>query len=162
MINKIFRHLSFFILGALLGAGLTGMLIGDQVDYLTLANKNLQDQLAEKEYQLQKLNESSRQNMAHVITSVESYLSADSTKDLTEYDQLSLQLEASKKTKEWLSPLIGQDVSSLDNLLIPRIVDDRMIEAGGSRYRLKTHLIIINQKIELYLKASLIKTGATE
>jgi len=162
LIFKFFRYLSLFILGALLGAGAIGMLIGNQVDYLTLTNKNLQDQLAEREYQLQKLKESSRQNMEQVISSIEAYLSADSMEGLTEYDQLSLQLEASKRIKEWLSPLVGQDINSLDNLLIPRIVDDRIIEAGSSKYRLKTHLVIINQKVKIYVKARLIKTGTSE
>jgi hypothetical protein len=138
------------------------MLIGNQVDYLTLANKNLHDQLADREFQLQKLKESSRQNEEHVITSIEAYLSADSMEGLTEYDQLSLQLETTKRIKEWLSPLVGQDVRSLDNLLIPRIVDDRIVEAGGSKYSLKTHLVIINQKVNLYVKARLIKTETME
>ncbi len=162
MIPGIIRNLSFLIIGILIGAGSANMIIGDQVDYLTMANKNLQDQLAEREFQLQKLNDASKQKKAHIITSVETYLSADSMEGLTEYDQLSVQLEANKKIKEWLSPLVGQDVNSIDSLLIPRIVDDRVIETGGNKYRLKAHLVIINQKISLYIKAIMLKNESME
>lgn len=162
MIPGMVRYLSLLLIGILIGSGAANMVIGDQVDYLTMANKNLQDQLAEREYQLQKLNDASRQKNARVITTVEAYLSADSMEGLTEYDQLSLQLEANKKIKEWLSPLVGQDVNSIDSLLIPRIVDDRILQAEGNKYRIKTHLVIINEKISLYIKATILKKDSRE
>ncbi|GBF35577.1 hypothetical protein DCCM_4706 [Desulfocucumis palustris] len=162
MIPGMVRYLSLLLIGILMGSGAANMVIGDQVDYLTMANKNLQDQLAEREYQLQKLNDAFRQKNTRVITTVEAYLSADSMEGLTEYDQLSLQLEANKKIKEWLSPLVGQDVNSIDGLLIPRIVDDRILQAEGNKYRIKTHLVIINEKISLYIKATILKKDSRE
>lgn len=158
----LFRTISILVLGVIMGAGTINMIIGAQVDHLTLANKILQEQLADAERQLQKLKESSDEKKRLTITSLEACLLMDAQEDLTDYDLLRVELEANKKVKEWLKPLIGQDVAGLDSLLIPRIVDNREILADGNKYRLKTHLVVINQKVSVYVKAILIKGQGRE
>lgn len=157
-----FKTISALVLGVIMGAGIINMIIGAQVDHLTLANKILQEQLADAQRELQKLKESSDEKKKLIITSVETYLLMDSREGLTDYDLLRVELEANKKVKEWLKPLIGQDVAELDSLLIPRIVDSREIEADGNKYILKTNLVVINQKVSVYVKAVLLKGGERE
>lgn len=158
----LFRTILLLLLGAIMGAGGLNMIIGAQVDHLTLANRILQEQLADSERELQKLKESTDRQKKLTITAVETYLLMDSREELTDYDLLRVELEANKKVKEWLQPLIGQDAAGLDSLLIPRIVDSREIEADGNKYRLSTHLVVINQKVSVYVKAVLLKENGRE
>ncbi|MDO7789145.1 hypothetical protein [Desulforamulus aquiferis] len=157
MRGRIFARLALVVLGILLGAAGTNIIIGKQVDHLTLANVTLQDQLEDLEEELDKLKENPVKERKHIITSVETFLILTSKQGITDYDEIRVALEASEKVEEWLKPLIGQEVEGLDTLWIPSIVDNREIEANGNKYLLKTYLVVINEKITVYVKATLIK-----
>lgn len=159
---KIFKTLSLLILGIIMGASATNIYMGMQLDYLTLTNKSLQDTLAEAERQLQSLKESSEIKNKNSITGFDIFLLLDSREGLTDYDQLTLEYEVDKKVKEWLTPLIGKNISEVDALLMPRIVDSRDVEANGNTYRLRTYLVVVNKKTSVYIKASLIKSSKKE
>jgi hypothetical protein len=155
---KIFlKTLSLLILGAILGAAATNVYIGRQVDYLSLANKTLQESLADAERQLQNLKESSENKKNITISGFDIFLILDSREGLTDYDQLSVEHEVDKKVKEWLQPLLGQKVDSFDTLLIPRIIDNRDVEVNGNKYRLKTHLVVVKNKTTVYIKSARVK-----
>ncbi|MCL6477901.1 MAG: hypothetical protein K6T65_05745 [Peptococcaceae bacterium] len=154
----VYRSISLLIIGIILGAVGTTVYIGSQLEYLTLANKELRDQLADAQFNLAKLKETSDMKKKHIIDTVETFLLMDSTEGLTDYDKLAVELEAGKKVKDLLNPIIGQDVAGLDSLLIPRIVDNREIEANGNRYRLRTYLVVVNQKTTVYTKAYRLKS----
>ncbi|MFZ5634233.1 MAG: hypothetical protein ACOY40_15440 [Bacillota bacterium] len=154
----LYRSISLLIIGVILGSAGTTVYIGSQLDHITLANKELRDQLADAQQRLVKLKESSDLKKKHTINAVETFLLMDSTEGLTDYDKLAVELEAGKKVKDWLNPIIGQDVAGLDSLLIPRIVDNREIEANGNRYRLRTYIVVVNQKTTVYIKAFRLKS----
>lgn len=154
--------IAVFIIGLILGAVAATVYIGSQIDNLTLANKDLQIQLAEARHSLAKLQEeSSISKKKNTINTVETFLIIDSPEDMTDYDKLTVEFEAGKRVKEWLKPIIGEDVAGLDSLLIPRIVDNRELEANGRKYRLRTHLVVVNQKTTVYIKAARVKTGSS-
>lgn len=157
MRTGLYRGISILILGFILGASLTNVYIGPQLDNLSLANRSLQYELADTRQKLQQLEEASKARKKHTIDTVETFLILDSREDLTDYDKMSVEFEASKKVKEWLTPITGQDVTGLDGLLIPRIVDNREIEVNGNKYLLRTYLVVVNQKTSVYVKASRIK-----
>lgn len=152
-----FRCLAFLILGFLLGAAVTNVAIGKQVDHLTLANLTLSGQLADTQSELTELRDNSKKKQKRIITNIETFVIMSSREGLTDYDELSVNIEANEKVETWLAPLIGQEVAGLDNLWIPGVVDNREIEANGNKYRLKSYLIVIDEKITLYLKATKIK-----
>ncbi|HBV97934.1 MAG: hypothetical protein JL50_07390 [Peptococcaceae bacterium BICA1-7] len=162
MRSKIFKTLSLLILGIIFGAASTNIYMGMQLDYLSLTNKSLQESLAEAERQLQSLKESTEIKNRYSITSFDIFPLLDSREGLTDYDQLTLEYEVDKKVKEWLTPLIGKNISEVDALLVPRIVDSRDVEANGNTYRLRTYLVVINKKTSVYIKASLIKSSKKE
>lgn len=154
---QVLRSIALFLLGLLTGAGLVNTLIGSQVDYLTLANKNLQERLVDKELELQKQKEIFEGRKQNLITAIEIYLLMDSKCGLTDYEQFRVEMEVSKKVKEWLSPIIGMETARLDSLVIPGIVDNREVELDGNKYRLGVHLIVVNQKTSVYVKTTLLK-----
>lgn len=157
----LLRGISIFIIGILFGSSVTNVYIGSQIDYITLANKTLRDKLADAEINLQKIKESSEAKRKNTIISVEAFLLPDSREDLSGYEGLAVEQEVEKRIKEWLSPIVGQDVSGIDALLVPRIVDNREIEVNGIKYRLMSHLVVIGKKTTVYVKASRVKTGGT-
>lgn len=157
----IIRGIAFLLLGILLGSSGINVLIGKQVDHLKLQNITLQDQLSDALSELQRLKESNKKKKMQIITGIETYLILASREGLTDYDELKVKAEANDKVKKWLAPLIGQEVAGLDILWIPNIIDNREIEANGNKYRLKSHLVVINEKVTVYLKAAKIKSEAT-
>jgi len=156
----LYKTISLLILGFILGSALTNMYIGYRIDHLTLANSALRNDLAEARQQLAQLKETVKNPKEPTVSAVETFLLLNSQEDLTDYDKITLEFEANKKVKEWLNPIVGQDVNSLDSLLIPRIVDNRDIEANGNKYRLRTYLVVVNRTIAVYLKATLVKPDA--
>lgn len=153
------RLMAFLLLGILLGSAGTNVLIGQQVDNLNLKNNTLQDQLDDALRELHKLKQGSKEKKKTIL-SIETYTILTSRDGLTDYDELKLNAEANDRVKEWLNPLIGQDVKDLDILWIPDIIDNREVEANGNKFRLKSHLVVIEEKITVYLKASIIKEQA--
>ncbi|AQS60041.1 hypothetical protein [Desulforamulus ferrireducens] len=160
MKSGLYRVVAGLLLGILLGAAGTNILIGQQIDKLSLQNKTLQNQLADTQRELQKLKQSSHKQKKKTVISIETYLILTSREGLTDYDELKLKSEANDKVKQWLEPLIGQEVAELDILWIPNILDNREVEANGNLYRLKSHLVVIDEKITVYLKATQIKNEA--
>lgn len=152
-----FKSLSLLVLGILLGAAATNVLIGQQVDHLTLANLTLRDQLADSQTELAKLRDNSKKKKKKTITNIETFVIMSTRAGLTDYDELSVNIEANERAEAWLAPLIGQEVEGLDVLWIPGVIDNREIEANGNKYRLKSYLVVIDEKITLYLKATQIK-----
>lgn len=157
MKSGLYSVISLLLLGIILGAALTNALIGSQLDHLTLANRSLQSELAEARLELQKLQESSKIKTRHTVASVETHLLLDSRDDLTDYDRMTAEFETDMKVKGWLNPIIGKEVSGLDSLLIPGMLDSREIEANGNKYRLRTYLVVVNRKTTVYIKATLLK-----
>lgn len=154
----LYNGISILVLGFILGAALTNAYIGFQLDNLSLANRSLQQELADTRLKMQQLKEASEIRNKHSIETVETFLILDSMENLTDYDKMAVEFEAGKKVKEWLTPIVGQDVTGLNSLLIPRIVDNREVEANENKYLLKTYLVVVNKKTDVYVKASLIKT----
>lgn len=155
----IIRGISILILGVILGAVITNLHIGSQLDRLALDNRKMKDELTETRRMMRKLKEASETRKKHVISEVDTFMLIDSWEGLTDYDKLTAEYEANKKIKDWLKPIIGQDVAGLDILLIPGIVDNREIEANGNRYRLRTYLVVVNEKTTVYIKSTRVKTG---
>ncbi|GAB6179519.1 hypothetical protein JCM14036_08380 [Desulfotomaculum defluvii] len=157
MKGTLLRSCAFLVLGILLGAATTNVIIGKQVDHLTLTNLTLRDQLADTQTELLKIKDNSKKEKKKTITHIETYVIISSREGLTDFDELSVNLEANEKVKNWLAPLIGQEVDGLDTLWIPGVVDNREIEANGNQYQLKSYLVVIDEKITVYLKANQIK-----
>lgn len=154
------RGISLLMLGIILGSLITNIYIGSQLDHLSLANSELRDELADVRHNFQKLKEATETKKKNTIESVEIFLLMTSREGLTDYDEISVEHEAKRKVKEWLNPVIGQDMAGLDGLLIPGIVDNREIEANGNKYLLRTYLIVVNRKTCVYIKAARVKPDA--
>lgn len=160
MKGKLLKTVLVLILGVILGSAGTNIIVATRQDQLILANAALEVQLADTRRELQKLKETSTMKKKLTVTALGIFISVDSREGLTDYDRLTVEMEAEKKVKEWLGPVIGQTVEELDSFLIPNIVDNREIEANGNKYSLRTIMVVVNARTTVYVKATRLKPGA--
>ncbi len=154
---RLYKNISMLILGVLIGSSATNLYIGYQLDNLSIANKSLRQELQDEQFKLHQYREQNQSIKKYTIDSIDAFLMMESLEGLTDHDKMSLELECNKIIKELLQPLIGQEISEIDSLLVPKILDNREIEANGNKYKIQTNLIVLNKKTLVYLKASHIK-----
>jgi len=149
----IARYLAIFILGFLVGGIYVNIRLGEQVDNLSQANSALRNELTDKQSELEQLKENAAKQNVQVVTAIQPTVSLPEDK-LNRYEKMSVQLEIEKNIKNWLKSLLGQEVRSLNYLLIPEIIDGREIELENKKYQLKVKIVIITDKIIVYVDAS--------
>ncbi|OAT82254.1 hypothetical protein [Desulfotomaculum copahuensis] len=154
------RLLAALLVGMLAGGALINVLLGEQVDRLTLESSALLDKLASTEKELQQVKASLANRQMRSITAVEVHVTLTAGKEIPELDQAKARLVVENKVRDWLHPLLGQEVDRLDHLLIPRVVDRRIINVDGRRYALKVILVVVAERTVIYLEAVPQKTSA--
>lgn len=154
------RLLAVLLVGMLAGGALVNVLLGEQVDRLTLLNSALEDKLAGTERELQQVKANLATRQVQAIAAVEVHVTLTAGKEIPELDQAKARLVVENKVRDWLHPLLGQEVGRLDHLLIPRVVDRRVINVDGRRYALKVILVVVAERTLVYLEAVPQKTSA--
>jgi len=140
------------MLGALMGAALTGVLIGNQVDALYIENRSLRDNLLVAEKEIKQLQERNQTVHKRVITNISTFVNFAEECDYSEFEKSTIQLAVEKNVREWLDAISGQDVDNVNYLLVPRIVDNREIEIEGKKMRLVVNLVVISERVSIYLE----------
>jgi hypothetical protein len=149
---KIARYFVIFVIGILVGASVTNMVIGKQIDNLHISNQGLRQQLSVSERELQSLKESLEERKKQIITSIDVKVEFAGD-ELTSYEESSAILTAEKRVEEWLEVIKGQEINDVDYMLIPEIIDGREIEADGRKFNLKVKLVVITDAVIVYLEA---------
>ncbi len=140
-----------FVLGAVTGAALAGITIGDQVDRLHIENQLLQDRLAVAEKELQQMRQQ-KQVQKRVVSKISTRVSFAEECDFSEYERSFIELTVEKIVREWLKVIAGQEIDSINYILVPRIVDNREIEIEGKKIKLKVELVVIAENLVVYLE----------
>lgn len=73
--------------------------------------------------------------------------------NLSRYEREDLQIQISKEIKKILEPLKGRPLEKLDYLLIPQIINHRVLEIDGRKFQLETKLLVIAEKIVIHINA---------
>ncbi|MEW6423716.1 MAG: hypothetical protein AB1523_03070 [Bacillota bacterium] len=143
-----------FLIGLLVGGAGVNSLVGKQVDHLSLVNGTLREELAVKEKELEQVKENLKSRQKQVISALDVHVSLAAGKQASGYDQKKVQLFVENKVREWLQPVLGQEISALNHLLIPRVIDLRQVELDGVKYTLKVKLVVVGQRTIIYLEAA--------
>lgn len=149
--KRLMFGMSVFILGVIAGSAMTGISIGRQIDSLYIQNRSLKDKLAVSEKELVQLREKilePKRLVTKISTKV--YFSGDC--DFSEYEKSIIELTVEKEVREWLGIISGQEIDTINYLLVPTIVDNREIEVEGMRIRLKVNLVVISENVVVYLE----------
>jgi len=146
------RYFVILIIGVLVGASVTNMMIGKQIDNLHISNQALRQQLSVSERELQSLKESLEKNEKQIITGIEVEVGFVG-EELTGYEESSAILMAEESVEDWLKVIKGQEITDVDYMLIPEIIDGRTIQADGRKFNISVKLVVLTKTVIVYLEA---------
>ena len=144
--------MAIIMLGALLGAAFTGVLIGKQIDDLYIENRSLRDNLLTADKQIKQLQETHQPVKKKVISSISTYVTFAEESAYTDFEKSTIELTVEKNIREWLGVISGQDVDDANHLLVPGIVNNREIEIENKRIRLAVNLVVISETVCVYVE----------
>ncbi|WP_418792138.1 hypothetical protein [Phosphitispora sp. TUW77] len=140
------------LLGILIGAAGLNAVMGKHLDRAEFEILKLRTELEDKSEQLESTEKELKvKKQASVVNEITIHVNyAD------EYKKLKIESEV----KKLLSDVKGQEVRSLDPLLVTNIVDGRTISADNRKYNLTVRGTLVSEKIIMYVDAGEVKEHA--
>lgn len=141
------KGLALFIIGLLLGAVLTALIVGRQLDSAYLERKAMQNKVLELQDTIKRLESAlaDQQNQSIRIEQVKvSLIDPPSAFIALDLEEAALRL---------LSDLIGKDVERIDLRLVHNLVHDRIVEIEGKRFKFMVRGIQLYRQVEVMLEA---------
>lgn len=146
------RYVAILILGFLLGACYTNLLLARQQEQLFLDKAELQQSLTTSKEEIAQLKESLAEQSYQAVISVEPVVKFKDDK-LTGVEARAAAQEISQHIHELLAPLKGQEVRSLNAALVPAMVNNRRVKTNGVEYTLKVSLVLISDTVVVHVEA---------
>jgi len=154
MSRQLKQLAAVFLIGALTGGAGINALIGEQIDRLSLVNVSLREQLSTTERELQQVEENLKTRQTQVIGILKVHVLLPANREeASKYLQEKVQLSVENKVREWLQPVLGQDFTTMNHLLIPQVIDKRQVEIDKRTYTLKVKLVVVSYQTVIYLEA---------
>lgn len=150
------KGLAFFILGLLLGAVLTALVVGRQLDNAYLERKAVQNKVLELQDTIQRLEAAlaDQQNQSISIEQVKvSLINPPSPFVALDLEEAALRL---------LSDLVGKDVGRIDLRLVHNLIHERIVEVEGKRFKLLVRGIQLYRQVEVMLEAQPLQAESIE
>lgn len=151
------RLAAAFLVGVLVGGAAVNAALGRQVDSITLMNNSLKEEIANCRDELQQLRKSLASSRVQKITALEVQVTIASGRDIPELDRTKGSLTVEKTVREWLQPLLGQEIDRLEYQLVPQVVDGRQVSIDGRNYVLRVNLVVVAAKTKIYVTAVPVK-----
>lgn len=136
-----------FILGMLAGASLSTIMIGSQIDDLHIENISLRDNLQTLEKQIQQLQEKPQKR---IVSRIDTHVEFADESDFNDIEESVIRLTVEKCIREWLNPILGQNVAEVNYLLIPGIIN-REIETDKNVVLLRVEMVVISDTVSIYV-----------
>ena len=136
-----------FVLGVLAGASLSTVMIGSQIDALHIENMSLRDNLNTLEKQIQQLQEKPQKR---IVSKIDTYVEFADDNDFNDIEESVLKLTVEKSIREWLKPILGQNVAEVNYLLIPGIIN-REIEMDKNMVLIMVKMIVVSETVSIYV-----------
>lgn len=146
------RYLALFMLGFLLGACLLNLLLAQQQEQLYLDKTELLQQLNSAELEIARLKENLAEKTDRVVASIEPIIKFKH-QVLTGLEARAASQLISGQVQEFLQPLMGQKISTINAALIPNMVAGRRVKTNGTELRLEVELVLISDRLVIYLVA---------
>lgn len=152
MKNHIIRLMALFFLGMVTGGVFVTVNLGGQIDEVTHKNELLGQQLELCRDELNHLKKSMGEKEKEEVSGIKLHISivGDNMAELEEKNTI---LVLDKQVRQWMEPVKGQEVKKLNHLLVPQIIDNRIVEFDGANYRLRVKLVVIDTIISMYIEA---------
>jgi len=149
---RILQLLAVFFMGLVMGSTYVNTVYSERIDTLLLENQNLAGELEAAREELEELKENLSQKGKKEVTGIELYVTITDN-NLSKYEREDLEIQISKEVKKILEPLKGQPLEKLNYLLIPQIINHRVLEFNGRKFQLETKLLVIAEKIIIHINA---------
>jgi hypothetical protein len=152
--KKLAKDIALFCIGIIIGAVLSNLAIGYQIENLHRENTDLKVQLSENENQIKALeNQITEAKRWFVVQEIQIDLELP---ERNFADKDNLKLNINEQIKSLLKNVRGKRVNQLDPEVIWNIVDGRKLEAMGYSFTLKVKGVIISEKLIFYVTAEYI------
>ena len=140
---------SGLFLGILIGAAGLNIVVGSHLDRAELEILKLRTELKDKSEQLESAEkELEVKKQAAVVDEINIHVNYSD-----EYEKIEIQ----SAVKKLLKDIKGQEVQSLDPLLVTNIVDGRTVATENQKYSLKVRGTLVSEKIIMYVDAEEVK-----
>jgi len=140
---------SGLFLGILIGAAGLNIVVGSHLDRAELEILKLRTELKDKSEQLESAEkELEVKKQAAVVDEINIHVNYSD-----EYEKIEIQ----SAVKKLLENIKGQEVQSLDPLLVTNIVDGRTVVTENQKYSLKVRGTLVSEKIIMYVDAEEVK-----
>ncbi|MGI6684565.1 MAG: hypothetical protein ACOX47_03550 [Bacillota bacterium] len=150
IINKA-ACVSCFILGLLLGAALSVVSIGNNVDTLYYENRELELQLESVSKELEEVKSTLSKSKGVVITKISPEIILDESKYTTqEADKIKLVL--SKEIVRHYQDLIGTSLKSLEPTLLPGIVNGRIMKVEQRQFKVFVKTMVLSETVYIEIE----------
>ncbi|MGI9952436.1 hypothetical protein V3F56_08745 [Moorellaceae bacterium AZ2] len=147
------RYLAFFLLGVLTGASAANMWLAQQLDWLHLTNEKLRQQLEAASQELAEIKENVARQHLQVVTAIEPIITFPPNSRPPVLEGQAISLALTKEVQKLMAPLMGQEVSKINLLLVPGLVDDRVVRINGRSFKLKVTLVLISERVVIHVQA---------
>lgn len=138
------KEMALVILGVIIGAAAMNTYLSHRMDELFINHERLRVELYETEERLKKTETQWEDHQALVIQEIDIQFTRG---DRDQYLEVKLQEAVSRLTQD----LIGEEVETVPYALIRHLIDERIVEVEGQRYRLHADTIIVAPKITYVL-----------
>lgn len=139
------RYPALFILGIMVGAVITMLAVGRQLDQAHLERRALQNRVIELNETIDRLEKAmDEQRQAVRVQSVKV--------SLMDPPDPFASLDIEEACRGLLADLIGKEVSALDLRLVHNLLEDRIVEVSTRRYRLNVVGIQIHRQTEVLVR----------
>lgn len=141
--NKFFFTLILGILiGMIIGSIIITIFVSYRIDKYYQKINIYYTLLQEKDFQLEKLNESLNKNK---------YILKEINIELVNINDEINEIELKKHIKEKYINLIGREVKSIDINIVSEVIDNRIMKFGDLSYKLKVSKVLLSDTLEIYI-----------
>ena len=145
------QALALFIIGVIIGAVLSTLVIGYQLDKLHGEKNRLEAEMAEKDSKIEALEGKVSEALRWLI--VQEIVIEIELPERSFADEKQVRLELEKQGKEILKSLRGKRLQDLDAEVVWEIIDGRNIEALNYQFVLEVKSLILAEKSVFHIYA---------
>jgi len=145
------QALAIFIVGVIIGAVLSTLVIGHQLDKLHGEKNRLEAEMAEKDSKIEALEGKVSEALRWLI--VQEIVIEIELPERSFADEKQVRLELEKQGKEILKSLRGKRLQDLDAEVVWEIIDGRNIEALNYQFVLEVKSLILAEKSVFHIYA---------
>lgn len=140
--------LAVFIFGFILGAAVLNYISGTHLDRAELEIQKLNHIRLDQTEQIKALENNLAEQKAITVNTIEIRIISEKESKTDPYNKL----EIEKEIKQLLKNVRGQEISTLDPLLINNMIDKRTVTVSEHRYILSVKGTLISEKLVMYVE----------